>query len=65
MLATAAGCKNRSAANENDTARHAADTTVTERKVQDTTIVTHDTVVRSDTVKKKSGTVDRDTVKKP
>jgi hypothetical protein len=39
----------------NDTLRHSADTSVTTRKVQDTTIVTHDTVVHSDTIKKMGG----------
>jgi hypothetical protein len=49
-----------------DTARMGADTTVTERKVQDTTIVTHDTTVRVDTtVKRGRATGPSDTVHKP
>ena len=52
------GCKNRNDADDRDTARHAADTSITERTVQDTTIVTHDTIVRSDTVVKKGGVTD-------
>jgi hypothetical protein len=58
-VAALGACKNREGdADDRDTDRHAADTSVTERTVQDTTIVTHDTVVRSDTVVKKGGVVD-------
>ena len=59
LAVVAAGCKGRDADGDaNDTARHAADTTITEREVKDTTIVTHDTIVRSDTVVKRGGTTD-------
>jgi len=37
--------------------RSAADTVVTEREVQDTTIIRHDTTVSTDTVRKAGGTV--------
>jgi hypothetical protein len=42
-----------------------ADTTVTERTVQDTTIVRSDTTVRVDTMVKRGGTVGGDTVRRP
>jgi uncharacterized lipoprotein NlpE involved in copper resistance len=59
---TLAGCKNRDADRDaDDTARSSADTTITERKVEDTTIVTHDTIVRSDTIVKPGGTRDTST----
>ena len=57
LMITVAGCKNRDA-DANDTARSSADTTITEREVQDTTIVTHDTIVRSDTVVKRGDAAD-------
>ena len=58
-VAAMGACKNRQGdADDRDTARHAADTSITERTVQDTTIVTHDTVVRSDTIVKKGGVTD-------
>lgn len=41
-----------------DTARFSADTNVTQRTVEDTTIITHDTTVRSDTITKRGGVVD-------
>jgi hypothetical protein len=55
LVAAAAACNNgdRDAA---DTARFSADTSITERTVQDTTIVTHDTVIRSDTIIRPGGT---------
>jgi hypothetical protein len=51
------GCSKPGESNQGatDTLRHAADTTVTERSVKDTTIVTHDTVIHSDTVRKMGG----------
>ena len=58
-LTALSACNNREGdADDRDTARHAADTSITERTVQDTTIVTHDTVVRSDTIVKKGGVTD-------
>jgi hypothetical protein len=46
------------------TGRSAADTVVTERDVQDTSIIRHDTTVSTDTVRKRGGTVGkRDTVR--
>ena len=58
----AAGCKGRDADGDaGDTSRHAADTIVTEREVKDTTIVTHDTIVRSDTIVKRGGATDTTT----
>jgi hypothetical protein len=52
----------------NDTAagyRSAADTVVTKRQVEDTAVVRHDTIIRSDTVKKRGGRTGKaDTVRK-
>jgi hypothetical protein len=48
-----------------DTARVAADTNVTTREVQDTTIVTHDTTVRTDTVVKRGGVVPDSAARRP
>jgi hypothetical protein len=63
-LALALGaCKDRT----DDTgaaSRTAADTIVTQRDVQDTSIIRHDTTVSTDTVRKRGGTVGRDTVRK-
>ena len=44
-----------------DTTMRSADTTVTEREVEDTTIVRTDTSIRVDTVKKTGGTRGADT----
>jgi hypothetical protein len=45
--------------------KSSADTVVVKREVQDTAVVRHDTIIRSDTVKKRSGrTVKADTVRK-
>lgn len=53
-------CKHRDDdANAADTMHKAADTNVTSRTVKDTTIVTHDTVVHSDTIKKIGGLTQR------
>ena len=38
---------------------------MTQQQTQDTAVVTHDTTVQTDTTKKGSGVVDKDTVKKP
>jgi len=59
------GCQQRGDANATDTQRTSADTTVTERTVQDTTIVRTDTLIRSDTMVKRGGTVGTDTTKRP
>ena len=45
------GCRARDQ-NAADTTKVSADTTVTNRKVQDTTIVRHDTTIHTDTIKK-------------
>lgn len=64
-LVLVSACRQRRA---DDTAagyRSAADTVVTKRQVQDTAVVRHDTVIRSDTVKKRSGRTGKpDTVRK-
>ena len=52
------GCSREGNQEGGDTARFSADTTVTERTVQDTTIVTHDTIVRSDTIVRPGGATD-------
>jgi hypothetical protein len=41
------------------------DTTVVQKTTEDTALITHDTSVKTDTTKKGSGVVDKDTVKKP
>ena len=62
LTVVAAGCKGRDGEGDaDDTARHAADTVITVREVQDTTIVTHDTIVRSDTIVKRGGATDTTT----
>ena len=48
-----------------ETGAKGADTIVTQQQTQDTAVVTHDTTVKTDTTKKGSGVVDKDTVKKP
>jgi hypothetical protein len=53
LVVAVGGCKARGdEGDDRDTARHAADTTVVERTVRDTQIVTHDTIIRSDTIVK-------------
>lgn len=60
---TAAACSPRDRAEQaGDTSMSSADTLVTTREVEDTTVVRTDTTVRVDTVKKGSGT--RDTSKR-
>lgn len=54
-VALAGACQKGDQAAAGDTARHGADTNVTTRQVKDTTIVTHDTTVRSDTIVKRGG----------
>ncbi len=66
LLTLAMGCNRPET--DRDTAagdRHSADTVVTKRQMQDTAIVTHDTVVQTDTIRK-HGTkaIKRDTVRK-
>ena len=63
--AAVSGCQNKGGANAGDTLRTSADTTVTERTVEDTTIVRTDTLVRQDTMVKRGGTVGTDTTKRP
>ena len=59
LVAAVAGCKNREGDGPGaDTLRRSADTAVTEREVKDTTIVTTDTLIRQDTIKKLGGRVD-------
>ena len=48
-------CKDKDHDDVADTARVAADTTVRERTVKDTMIVTHDTTIHTDTVVKLGG----------
>lgn len=61
LLIGLAACNTRG---DQETGRAAADTTVMTRQTQDTTIVTSDTTVRVDTVKKEGDeTMHRDTVK--
>jgi hypothetical protein len=63
LVVAVSGCKGRGGEHDDqDTARHAADTNVVERTVRDTQIVTHDTIIRSDTIVK-SGT-GRDTARR-
>jgi hypothetical protein len=68
VLAALVGCKrgegDRGRA-AGDTAIHSADTVVTERTVRDTAIITHDTIIRSDTIVKRGGVVDSATKRRP
>lgn len=61
VLALAGACKGNEGADADRTPGTGADTMVTERTVQDTTVVTHDTTVRVDTMVRRGGTVDADT----
>jgi hypothetical protein len=62
VAATTAACKGERT-DADKTPGVGADTMVTERTVQDTTVVTHDTTVRVDTMVKRGGTVDADTTR--
>ena len=64
-LLTAAACQSRPESDETGRAGEVADTIVTSDQTVDTTIVTEDTSIDVDTVKKEGDeTVDRDTLKK-
>ena len=64
LLVGVGACKDRDRDAADTGTRSAADTIVTEREVQDTTIIRHDTTVTTDTVRKAGGTVgDVDTVR--
>jgi hypothetical protein len=66
VVAMAAACKGTEQRPAGDTAGGmGVDTTVTERTVQDTTIVRTDTTVQVDTMVKRGGTVGADTVRRP
>lgn len=52
-------------ADGDDTPGVGVDTMVTERTVQDTTIVTHDTTVKVDTMVKRGGVVDSTATRRP
>jgi hypothetical protein len=65
-LVLVGACAKREGRNPDTGSRQSADTTVTERTMQDTAIVTHDTAISSDTVHKRGRKpVDTDTVHKP
>ncbi len=62
LLIGLAACNTRG--DQQDTGRVSADTSITTRQMQDTTIVTRDTSVRVDTVRREGDrAVSRDTVK--
>jgi hypothetical protein len=65
-VATLAACERRGPDAGEAGTRRSADTVVTERQMQDTTIVRHDTTITTDTVRKR-GTrpVEIDTVRRP
>ena len=59
LAATVAGCEGRRSGEEDaDITKRAADTVVTQRQVQDTTVVVTDTTIKADT------TVKKDTLRK-
>ena len=70
LLLAVVGCQRRpanppGAGADMETGAKATDTVVTQQKTQDTTMITHDTAVKTDTSKKRGGVVSKDTVKKP
>lgn len=66
VLVLVGACAKREGRTYDTGSKQSADTMVTERKMQDTAIVTHDTAISSDTLHKR-GTkpVDTDTLHKP
>jgi len=69
MLLAVAACQkpaNRPGADvETGAAGTSVDTTVIQKTTEDTSLIRHDTTVKTDTAKKGGGVVDKDTVKKP
>ena len=57
LLIGLTACEDRDRDASDTGTRTAADTIVTERDVQDTTIIRHDTTISTDTVRKAGGTV--------
>ena len=58
LVLAAGGCQKGDQGAAGDSARSGADTNVTKRTVEDTTIITQDTTVRTDTVVKSGGARD-------
>lgn len=65
-VASVSACERRAAADADSGSRHSADTVVTKRELQDTSIIRHDTTISTDTVKKRGARpVKTDTIRKP
>jgi hypothetical protein len=64
-LLTVVGCAKRPGTDDETGARGSADTVVTKREMQDTAVISHDTMVSTDTAKMRGDKpVDTDTVQK-